>query len=310
MHIGQKRSVLSPWLNNLLARVLVAFGGLTPTWACPPPTPSDLRTAVRQAQERTELVLTLFRRPPTVGGKTVLDLGCGLGGAVVHCAAQGAGKVLGLEIDPARARVAHRHIQQRDLSGTAWVVIGDAVRPPFRRESFDLVLAVDTLEHVLEPEWVLQACCRVARPGGTILIQFMPWYSPWGAHLWEWISLPWIQLCLPRPCLLAVVREIDLVRQVNARRPQPIRVDWHNHRDPAHVRKLTVARFERSLGSLEVCLEQLTRLPIGFRAWRPIVWILTGLVALPGWRELLTGLILCVLRKEKPEAEASAYHPS
>jgi SAM-dependent methyltransferase len=310
MRMSQKRPVSSPGLIYLLARVLAALGGLAPTWACPAPEPSDLRTAVRQAQERTEVMLALFRRPPTVGGKTVLDLGCGLGGAVAHCAARGAERVLGLEIDPARARAAHRHIQQRDLSGTAWVVIGDAARPPFRSESFDLVMAIDTLEHLVEPDRALQACSRISRPGGTILMQFMPWYSPWGAHLWEWIRLPWIQLWLPRPCLLAAVREIDRVRQVNARRPQPIRVDWHDDRDPAHVRKLTVARFERSLGRLEACVEQLTRLPIGFRAWRPVAGVLNGLVALPVLRELLTGLVLCMLRKEKPGVGERVNRPS
>jgi hypothetical protein len=68
--------------------------------------------------------------------------------------------------------------------------------------------------------------------------------------------------------------------------------------------------WARWLERLEACVEQLTRLPIGYRAWRPVAGVLNGLVALPVLRELLTGLILCMLRKEKPGVGEHVNRPS
>jgi arabinofuranan 3-O-arabinosyltransferase len=38
------------------------------------------------------------------------------------------------------------------------------------------------LEHVAEPESMLDEMVRVTRPGGTVFVSFTPWLSPWGGH--------------------------------------------------------------------------------------------------------------------------------
>jgi hypothetical protein len=62
---------------------------------------------------------------------------------------------------------------------------------------------------------------------------------------------------------------------------------------------LTIARFEKSLRQCGGQVERLVLLPIGFGSRRPIARLIGRLAVLPGLRELLTGLVVCVLRAEK-----------
>lgn len=51
-----------------------------------------------------------------------------------------------------------------------WIVEHDAAKPlPFERE-FDLVLAVEVIEHIADTDAFLANCARVLKPGGTIVI--------------------------------------------------------------------------------------------------------------------------------------------
>jgi SAM-dependent methyltransferase len=49
-------------------------------------------------------------------------------------------------------------------------VFGDAVRLPFPDATFDLVLAVEVLEHLPDPATAIDELARVARPGATALL--------------------------------------------------------------------------------------------------------------------------------------------
>lgn len=49
-------------------------------------------------------------------------------------------------------------------------VVGDLTRLPLRERAFDAALNIVTLEHVREPQQVLQEIARVLKPGGRLLI--------------------------------------------------------------------------------------------------------------------------------------------
>jgi SAM-dependent methyltransferase len=263
---------------------------------------SDVVTLARHKEMQAREILELFNPRPELSGKTLLDLGCGLGGKTAYYATQRPRCVVGLEISPLRAVAAHRYICQRGFDGTAHIVIGDASRLPFRREAFDLTLATDTWEHLKNPEQTLAECGRITKIRCAIWICFMPYYSPWGAHAWDWVGIPWLQVWLPRRWLWGVIREVDHLRRVNAQRAKPVRVDWTNEEDPAHARRLTIARFEKSVEEWDGRIEQLGTLPIGFASPRPVARLISRLAVLPGLRELLTGLVVCVLRAEQRES--------
>jgi SAM-dependent methyltransferase len=53
---------------------------------------------------------------------------------------------------------------------------------PFAPGSFDIAYSSNVLEHVPAPEQMAREMLRVTRPGGTIVISWTPWLSPWGGH--------------------------------------------------------------------------------------------------------------------------------
>jgi SAM-dependent methyltransferase len=58
---------------------------------------------------------------------------------------------------------------------------------------FQLALFNDAFEHLDDPGAALDAVRRVLAPGGRALICFPPWGSPWGAHLFAHVRIPWAQ---------------------------------------------------------------------------------------------------------------------
>lgn len=100
----------------------------------------------------------------------MLDLGSGAGNMIHHLARYG--RVRGIDIDPrpvAMARARGYDVQQGDPShGT-----------PFPDVSFDLVSALDVIEHVEDDQALLREAHRLLRPKGILAIT-----TP--AYAWLW----------------------------------------------------------------------------------------------------------------------------
>lgn len=98
----------------------------------------------------------------------ILDVGCGAGNMIHHLARYG--RVQGIEVDARPVKIA----QQRGYD----VRLGDATKEiPFPDASFDLVTALDVIEHVDADENILREAFRVLRPNGQVLITTpaFPW---------------------------------------------------------------------------------------------------------------------------------------
>jgi SAM-dependent methyltransferase len=100
----------------------------------------------------------------------VLDIGCGAGNMIHHLARYG--RVQGIEVDArpvAMARARGYDVRQ-----------GDATRGiPFPDAAFDLVTALDVIEHVEDDEAILREAYRVARPRGILAITTPAFQSLW-----------------------------------------------------------------------------------------------------------------------------------
>jgi SAM-dependent methyltransferase len=100
----------------------------------------------------------------------VLDIGCGAGNMIHHLSRYG--HVQGVEVDArpvAIARARGYDVRQ-----------GDATRGiPFADASFDLVTALDVIEHVDDDEAILREAYRVARPRGILAISTPAFQSLW-----------------------------------------------------------------------------------------------------------------------------------
>lgn len=110
---------------------------------------------------RTWAIETFLDALPQKNNLDVLDVGCGAGNMIHHLAQYG--RVRGIEVDARPVKIA----QQRGYD----VRLGDATQAiPFPDASFDLVTALDVIEHVDADEKILQETFRVLRPNGHVLI--------------------------------------------------------------------------------------------------------------------------------------------
>lgn len=104
---------------------------------------------------------------------TALDVGAAGGGNTRELIAKG-WQPVALEYSADGAEVAHERGMQ--------VVRADATRLPFPSESFDLVTALDILEHIPDHEAAAAEIYRTLRPGGSVIIAVPIDPELWSAH--------------------------------------------------------------------------------------------------------------------------------
>lgn len=103
----------------------------------------------------------------------ILDLGCGAGFFSNEAAKLGH-SVTGVDISIEALKIARAH----DTTKSVRYVPGDAYNLAYPRESFDVVVALDLLEHVSDPEKIIFEISRVLRPGGLFF------YHTFNRNLW------------------------------------------------------------------------------------------------------------------------------
>ena len=94
-------------------------------------------------------------------GCSVLDIGCGAGFLTNYLAKQGY-RVSGIDLSTSSLQEARR----RDETGSVSYHSGNATSLPFADQSFDVVTAMDLLEHVEQPDQVIREAARVLKKGG------------------------------------------------------------------------------------------------------------------------------------------------
>ena len=109
----------------------------------------------------TSWAALLARVPP---GVEVLDVGCATGSFAVALSRKGC-RVTGIEVNPEAAEVARTRCAEVHVGDVARVLASDA----FTGRRFEVVVAADVLEHLVDPAAVLRAVCGILRPGGIVL---------------------------------------------------------------------------------------------------------------------------------------------
>jgi SAM-dependent methyltransferase len=103
----------------------------------------------------------------------ILDIGCGTGFNIEYLQGLGFERAVGLDLSPE----ALRFCRSRGLQA---LVQGDATNAPFRPRSFELILALDLVEHVKDDVTALRGLRDLLTPGGMLLI-----FTPAFAFLWS-----------------------------------------------------------------------------------------------------------------------------
>ncbi len=123
----------------------------------------------RQAEELAADSAALLDRVALGPGQAAIDLGCGPRGILDLLAGRvaPAGRVVGLDADPAHAVMAAEFAAARGLRNVE-IITGDASSTGLPAGSFDLVHARTLLINVPEPAGVAAEMMRLARPGGWV----------------------------------------------------------------------------------------------------------------------------------------------
>lgn len=100
-----------------------------------------------------------------VAGRRVLDAGSGTGFGTLMLAEAGAAHVAGIDNDASAVEMA-----SADRPDNVEFGVGDVAEIPFEDSSFDVVTCMEVIEHVENPERVLDELRRVLKPDGLLLL--------------------------------------------------------------------------------------------------------------------------------------------
>ena len=141
--------------------------------------------------------------------KVVLDAGCGLGGKTVFYGEQGCKQIIGVDMDKTHIDLAQNFAAEKGVTNATFQ-IESLEEMSFESNSFDLIFLNGVLEHVrreiMKP--ALAELKRVLKPGGHVFIEFPPWPSPYAAHLYDVIYIPWCHYLFSDATLIAATNKL------------------------------------------------------------------------------------------------------
>jgi 2-polyprenyl-6-hydroxyphenyl methylase / 3-demethylubiquinone-9 3-methyltransferase len=144
------------------------------------------------------------RAPRPLNGLTILDVGCG-GGILSEPLARLGAQVTGLDPAPNNVAVARQHAERSGLKADYREEAVETVVA--RAEQFDIVLAMEVVEHVTDIQAFISACCAAVKPGGLLVLatinrtlrafalaivgaEYVLGWLPRGTHQWDKFVTP------------------------------------------------------------------------------------------------------------------------
>ncbi|MFI5014491.1 MAG: bifunctional 2-polyprenyl-6-hydroxyphenol methylase/3-demethylubiquinol 3-O-methyltransferase UbiG [Hyphomicrobiales bacterium] len=144
------------------------------------------------------------RETRVLAGLSALDIGCG-GGLLSEPLARLGAAVTGIDPAGENIEVAERHAARSGLTIDYRAETVEDVAA--RAESFDIVFAMEVVEHVADVAAFMAACARVVKPGGLLLMstlnrtlrsfglaivgaEYVLGWLPRGTHRWDRFLTP------------------------------------------------------------------------------------------------------------------------
>lgn len=118
-----------------------------------------------ESSKKVVYIRDVFSREGVSLKSKVLDIGCGAGLISNKLAADGY-EIFGVDQSAGSVAVARRHAPS---NAKVHYSAGDAYALDFADASFDVVMLLDFLEHVDEPDRAIKEASRVLKPGGLML---------------------------------------------------------------------------------------------------------------------------------------------
>jgi 2-polyprenyl-6-hydroxyphenyl methylase / 3-demethylubiquinone-9 3-methyltransferase len=125
---------------------------------------------VRVGYVRERMAMHFGRNPSSpdcLAGLRLLDIGCG-GGILSEPLAQLGATVVGVDPSPTNIAVAQHHAAERGLAVDYRCTTAEALAAA--GEAFDVVLAMEVIEHVADADLFVELAAAMVKPGGLIFL--------------------------------------------------------------------------------------------------------------------------------------------
>jgi SAM-dependent methyltransferase len=159
----------------------------------------DYQTAFEVRSAETHRFLGRFAGHLQYRNAKVLDVGCGLGATCLYLAEAGASRVIGIDVDPARAEFARGQLNgaYRRLAGRVSFQVIEEIEE-LHDAGFDLIVVQDAFQYVKRPEALVAGLVERLSPTGEVAIGMSPlWNSPRGGLIAHTTWLPWAHRIFP-----------------------------------------------------------------------------------------------------------------
>ncbi len=128
----------------------------------------DRDGSFRALHQINPLRLAYIERKRSLAGLEVADIGCG-GGILSEAMARAGAAVVGIDLAADALASARDHADREKLQ-IEYLEVDAAAFAAEREGAFDVVTCMEMLEHVPEPQRIVEACGRLLRPGGDFFM--------------------------------------------------------------------------------------------------------------------------------------------
>ncbi len=163
--------------------------------------------------------------PPCLDGLRVLDIGCG-GGLLCEPLARLGASVVGADPSPANIKAAQLHAQRIGLTIDYRAAAAEALAGAGER--FEVVLAMEVVEHVADVGLFVRCCSEMVKPGGLMIAatlnrtlksfalaivgaEYVLRWLPRGTHRWDKFVVPGELESVMRRAGLRVIGETGII---------------------------------------------------------------------------------------------------
>lgn len=178
-----------------IASEIERFDRLSATWWNPsgPMRPLHVVNALRQTHVLERIASHFGRDGESLAGLRILDVGCG-GGLLSEPLARRGGQVVGIDASPGNVAAAQRHAASQGVAVD--YRLGDPDQALGPAESFDLVLALEVVEHVQDVAAFVGKVAQHVAPGGLLLASTID--RTWKSFVFAIVGAEYVLRVLPR----------------------------------------------------------------------------------------------------------------